>query len=131
MNILLAALSLLSALALTAAAVSVLALRRAHLLLREIDGRKPAPSPEADNKYQDLRDGLESLAARLHELRRSPPVTIEPGTARPGLNLNKRTQALRMHRRGDTSDEIASTLELPRQEVELLLKVHQIVLSNV
>jgi hypothetical protein len=36
-----------------------------------------------------------------------------------------------MHRRGEAPDQIASTLEMPRQEVDLLLKVHRIVLSNV
>jgi hypothetical protein len=48
-----------------------------------------------------------------------------------GFNLSKRSQALRMHRRGEAPGHIASTLELPRQEVELLLKVHRIVIQNV
>jgi hypothetical protein len=36
-----------------------------------------------------------------------------------------------MHRRGEGVEQIASALELPRQEVDLLLKVHRIVLSSV
>jgi hypothetical protein len=35
-----------------------------------------------------------------------------------------------MHRRGDSPGQIASTLQVPLQEVELLLKVHRIVLQN-
>jgi hypothetical protein len=36
-----------------------------------------------------------------------------------------------MHRRGEGAEQIAAELELPRQEVDLLLKVHRIILSNV
>jgi hypothetical protein len=36
-----------------------------------------------------------------------------------------------MHRRGETREQIALTLEIPLQEVDLLLKIQQIVLSNV
>jgi len=45
--------------------------------------------------------------------------------ARPGMNLNRRSQALRLHRRGETPDEIARLLSMPAGEVRLLLKVHQ------
>ena len=47
------------------------------------------------------------------------------------MDLTKRSQALRLHRQGEAPDRIAAALELPRQEVELLLKVHHIVLANV
>jgi hypothetical protein len=36
-----------------------------------------------------------------------------------------------MHRQGEASDQIAEALALPRQEIDLLLKVHRIVVSNV
>jgi hypothetical protein len=36
-----------------------------------------------------------------------------------------------LHRQGERPEQIASTLEVPRQEIELLIKVHQIVMSNV
>jgi hypothetical protein len=36
-----------------------------------------------------------------------------------------------MHRHGEGAAQIASALELPRQEVDLLLKVHRIILSSV
>jgi hypothetical protein len=36
-----------------------------------------------------------------------------------------------MHRRGEAPQKIAAALEIPRQEVELLLKVHRIVMSNI
>jgi hypothetical protein len=45
------------------------------------------------------------------------------------LNVSNRSQALRMHRRGDSPEQVASTLGIPLQEVELLLKVHRIVVA--
>jgi hypothetical protein len=48
-----------------------------------------------------------------------------------GLNLSKRGQVLQMHRRGQSPDQTAATLGLPRTEIDLLLKVHQIVLERV
>ncbi|MBS1858045.1 MAG: hypothetical protein JST11_21930 [Acidobacteria bacterium] len=133
MNIFLGALALLSALVLTSTAVSLLALRRARKLLREIEERRQRPAtPAADSAQSELRQALESLAAQVHELRSLPPAAPgDPAAARPGLNLSRRSQALRMHRRGESAEQIASALQVPRQEVDLLVKVHRIVLSNV
>ena len=41
-----------------------------------------------------------------------------------GLNLTKRAQALRMHRRGEPVPTIAAALQSPHNEIDLLLKVH-------
>jgi len=38
---------------------------------------------------------------------------------------------LRMHRKGDPPDRIASALELPLQEVDLLIKVHRVVMKSI
>jgi transcriptional regulator len=46
------------------------------------------------------------------------------------MNLTRRSQALRLRRKGDSPEQIAETLNMPRQEVSLLLKVHEIVLNN-
>jgi hypothetical protein len=133
MNFLLGALALLSALVLTSTAVSLLALRRARKILREIDGRRQQPAEaESGGAGAELRHALETLAAQVHELRSLPPaVPGDPAAARPGLNLSKRSQALRMHRRGESAEQIAGALQVPRQEVDLLVKVHRIVLSSV
>jgi hypothetical protein len=130
-NTLLLSLSVLSALVLTGTAISLFALYRAHLVVRELDRKRVEPAAENRGEIQDLRDAVEALAAQIHERRQDPPMTPLPGAARPGLNLNKRSQALRMHRQGENAARIASLLEVPKQEVDLLLKVHRIVLSNV
>jgi hypothetical protein len=40
------------------------------------------------------------------------------------LNLTRRTQAIRMHRRGEAVATIAATTGAPRNEIELLIKLH-------
>lgn len=70
-------------------------------------------------EFENLRSQLlEDLAGR--EAQESPP----PATV-PHLNMNRRGQALRMARRGDTPDRIASALGIPKREVDLLLKVQR------
>jgi len=76
-----------------------------------------------------LRQQVQDLTARLTEVERNAdPVIPAP---RPAFNLSKRSHVLRLARRGDSSSQIASSLEMPRQEVDLLLKVHQIVMKKV
>ena len=131
MNALLLPLSILCGLILSGTAVSLFVLYRAHCLFRQMSGYAPVKAPRRDAEFQSLRDTVEALAAQLHDLQKHPPVAAAPGLPRPGLNLNKRSHALRMHRHGEGAEQIAAALDLPRQEVDLLLKVHRIVLSNV
>ena len=131
MSALLIPLSVLCGLILCATATSVFAVYRAHCMLREMDGRSRDRHSQWDSELQALRDTVDALAAQLHDLQNHPPVAPPPGLPKPGLNLSKRSHALRMHRRGEGAEQIASALELPRQEVDLLLKVHRIVLSSV
>ena len=73
---------------------------------------------------------LEQIEARSH-----PPAQMEiaPTSApaepsavpvRPGMNLSRRSQALRLARRGESPEQIACRLGLPTGEVRLLLKIH-------
>jgi hypothetical protein len=132
MNFLVGALAILSALVLTGAAVSMFALHRAHALLHDLQSFPvEAPAAPAADYSRELREAVAALAAQVHELQRSPSSPPEPASPRSGLNLTKRSQALRLHRCGESTEQIASSLQLPRQEVDLLLKVHRIVLSTV
>ena len=76
-------------------------------------------------------ESVVALCTTVDQFRRDGP---EPETRGPapldGLNLTKRAQVLRMHRRGDPPERIASLLEVPRQEVDLLIKVHRIIISQ-
>jgi hypothetical protein len=129
-----AALAVLSAVVLVGTAASVFALYRAYRILRAIDASRvePAAAATVNGEIAELRTALEAMAAELHLIQHAPGSDAQiPGAPKSGFNLSKRTQALRMHRRGEDAAKIASALELPRQEVDLLFKVHRIVLSNV
>jgi hypothetical protein len=74
---------------------------------------------------------IESLDERCKELSQVSNLLVPPPPPRSGLNLNKRSQALQMHRRGEAPPEIAAALAIPQNEVELLVKVQRIVLAGV
>lgn len=42
------------------------------------------------------------------------------------VHLNRRGQVLRLYRRGESPEQIASTLSLSQGEVKLIIKVHQL-----
>jgi hypothetical protein len=80
---------------------------------------------------QTLKEALDLLAAKIHEVQQQPPLGIVPVPPRHGLNPANRTQALRMHRRGESPEQIAAALRIPLGEVDLLLKAHRILISNI
>ena len=135
------ALAILCGLVLAGAAVSVLALFRAKAVIQAGAADANAIQGQRDGEIESLRVALSGLAAQLRDLQQRdtglpaapamPTTAAMPAMPKQGFNLNKRSQALRMHRRGDTAEQIASALEMPLQEVRLLLKVQQIVLSSV
>ena len=84
---------------------------------------------EQETSMAALRHAVEGLSAQWHEVR--SPAPAAPPPVRGGLNLTKRSQALRLHRRGEPPERIAGQLEIPLQEVELLLKVHEIVMRAI
>ena len=75
-----------------------------------------------------LGERLNALAAEVREIERHPSAEFA-SFPKPALNLSKRSRALRLHRRGDSPDQIAAALEVPRQEIDLLIKVHRIVMN--
>ena len=86
---------------------------------------------EAEKNWQALFEACrKELTSQQEALDRQAAECALQTSPRPGINLSRRSQALRMHRKGDAPDQIAAALQIPRQEVELLVKVHQIVLSN-
>lgn len=124
-------LALLCGLSLASAALSLVALVRARFMAGAAERRARAQTGQLDETVQAVQRTLESLSEEVRTLRLySAAASPDGGTSKPGLNLSKRSQALRMHRRGDPPDQIASTLAVSRQEVDLLLKVHRIVMTR-
>jgi hypothetical protein len=80
----------------------------------------------AEDANSEFRTALGNLEHSLKEQDRKDdqfvPPPVMPGVS---INLTKRSQALRMYRRGETAEHISAALQMPRAEVDLLLKVQQ------
>ncbi|HUI77217.1 MAG TPA: hypothetical protein VLY24_04860 [Bryobacteraceae bacterium] len=131
MNSLVILLAVLTGLALAAALLSFASLFHAQRMARASRARTQEVEDRIEATLRMTEAGIEALTTELRDLEQQPAFSAGPAAPRSGFNLGKRTQALRMHRHGDSPEKIASTLELPRQEVELLLKVQRIVLNNI
>jgi hypothetical protein len=129
MNLLPICIATLYGLVLAALGLAIFAIVKGHVLARTTaEAAETAAARENDN-LKSLAERLEACERQVQELLQLPAAGgVAP---RNGLNLSKRSQALRMHRRGDDPEQIAVALEVPLQEVDLLLKVHQIVLEQV
>ena len=75
-----------------------------------------------------LQEAIAALTARVDELQAEVEgQSCYRGTPDQGaLNFTRRTRALRLHRRGDRPDQIAAALDIPQNEVALLLKMQEI-----
>jgi hypothetical protein len=83
-----------------------------------------------NTSMRDLKVQLHELHERMRDAEERAGIPAAPPSPRASLNVNKRAQVLRMSRRGERSENIAASLSLPRREVELLLKIHTLVLSG-
>ena len=112
--------------------LSLLAMARAKAASQYAARDARTAREEQESALTAMRQVVDDLAAQIHDIRTQPAAAPAIATPqRTALNLSKRSQALRMHRRGEAPQKIAAALEIPRQEVELLLKVHRIVMSNI
>jgi hypothetical protein len=121
---------MLAVVALSALALSVFALFQSRVGLSAAGAREAVSMPSENAAVEQMRVDLESLASQVRQLERAPAGVTPPYKAGLNLNLSKRSQALRMHRRGEPSAQIAAALDLPHQEVDLLIKIQRIVLSK-
>jgi len=85
---------------------------------------------DLEARLGEARLAMERLESDLREVERQTGMLVAPPPTRSGLNLSRRTQVLRMHRSGQDSAAIAAALSLPRAEVDLLVKVHRIVVEK-
>lgn len=76
---------------------------------------------------QELKTQIVALETAMREQEQRSEnlsaVTVS-SAVRPGMNLQRRAQILRLSKRGDNPQQIATTLGMPQNEVELLLKLH-------
>jgi hypothetical protein len=123
--------AILCGLALAATAIGFFTLFRTNVLIRAAGRSAAAADSRLAAEVEEMRQTIEGLAAQVHDVQQQSRLPAAPVVPKAGLNLSKRSQALRMHRRGDAAGQIAAALEIPLQEVDLLLKVHRIVMSSI
>jgi len=73
---------------------------------------------------------IAELKTKLQEIE-EPSQSLLPGTAAAnpsGVNSTLRSKVLKMHRLGQSPERIAGSLRIPKGEVDLLVKVHRIVM---
>ena len=118
-------------LVLAALAASFFTTLRARAAIRAARQLAASTETRIQTEMAAVRQSVEALSGQVQEAEQRSRVAAVPAMPKPGMNLTRRSQALRMHRRGDRADQIAAALEIPLQEVDLLIKVHRIVMSSV
>ncbi len=130
MNLIALSIGVLYAMALAALGLGCFTLIRSHWLAHSAEERAGNRADQAEAALAGLCAEVEACRDRVRELEQQAAASpLAPGP-RAGMNLSKRSQALRLHRRGDPPEQIAAALEIPHQEVDLLLKVHRIVVGD-
>ena len=99
--------------------------------IRALDKRRQEGQAALTEAIAAVRAVLDEARAEVREVQEQTGMLVPPTPTRSGLNLSKRGQVLQMYRRGQSVEQIAATLSLPVTEIELLIKVHQIVLEQV
>ena len=101
------------------------------LEIRAVETRLKAQATALTDAISAIRSAVDEIRAEIREVQEQTGMLVAPTPAKSGLNLNKRGQVLQMYRRGQSPEQIAATLGLPLTEIDLLIKVHQIVLDQV
>lgn len=73
-------------------------------------------------EHAALKQRVDQLASEV-TARPEPVPARQPG---PSLNLTRRGAALRLARSGENTEAIAATLQVPQNEVQLLMKVQHL-----
>ena len=81
-----------------------------------------------ERSISQLQAELNTLRAQIVEIEEKAGKLPQLSSPRPGMNTSRRSQVLRMHRRGERAEQISAALGIPQGEIDLLLKVHSAVL---
>jgi hypothetical protein len=106
-----------------AALVCLMLFMSLKVQIRGIQARLRAFEAKASNESI----GKEPIVSEAEpEEERSMLMTVP----RAGLDTTMRSKVLRMHRAGQSAGDIAASLRMPKGEVDLLVKVHEIELGS-
>jgi type II secretory pathway component PulM len=76
----------------------------------------------------ELSTAVKGLTRRIEERETGNSANETPSRTAGSLNGTVRSKVLKMHRLGQSAERIADNLRVPQGEVDLLVKVHQIVM---
>lgn len=85
-------------------------------------------------RLRDAESSRAEVARMRHEIAglqrelESTQVHAQPAAGANSINLHKRSQALKLIRTGSGPEHIAAALNMPRNEVDLLIKVQRMLL---
>ena len=98
--------------------------------LRKIGARSNAREAALQQESARISKLMSELNARIGILEKEDrhAGNTEPGAS--GLNSTLRGKVLKMHRLGQPAERISEVLRVPRGEVDLLVKVHAIVMRT-
>ena len=90
---------------------------------------------ELDRTTRRERKRVDEILERLQAASPTPPPfapepVFVPVASPAGLNINRRTHALRLLRKGQDITHISAALGVPRQEVELLVRVQDLIANT-
>lgn len=94
--------------------------------VRRLETRWAGRHKGLEETIRAMQADIDELKQRLREAEERAGMLVPPPPLRSGLNLNKRTQALRMFARGESPEHVAAALGLPEAEVQLLAKVQRL-----
>ena len=88
-----------------------------------------------DRGREELRDELTALRGKVDSVKCEMEPLLEAHSlstnqAGGGVDMAIRAKMLKMHRLGRSVDQIATTLQRPKGEVSMLLKVHAIMMKS-
>jgi hypothetical protein len=100
------------------------------LKVRRVRRRLAKVEAEAQMEAAQLSAAANELKGRVHELEENQiPQADGPAPAgENGLSSTLRSKVLKMHRLGQSAGNIAGLLRIPKGEVDLLVKVHRIIM---
>jgi len=96
-----------------------------HLKMTTLERGHRAHREELERRMSLISGATESLQSQLDEALRPSPA---PGGS---LQLNRRGRVLHMRNRGEKPESISAALGIPRNEVDLLLKIHQVASARI
>jgi hypothetical protein len=76
-------------------------------------------------QVRSLSETVEQMKQAVKEPEPIAPPPVPTPDLSPSLNLTKRARALRMYKRGETAETIAASMRAPQNEIQLLLRVEQ------